>query len=176
MQIKRESYGGMFGPTVGDKIRLADTNLVIEIEKDLHYAGGDELKYGAGKSMRDGMGQSQHTNAEGAVDLVINHTVVLDPSYGVIKADIGIKDGRIVCLGKAGNPDIMDNVDIIVGAGTEVIDGSEFLVTPGMIDAHVHYVVPEMIWHGLANGVTTLFGGGTGHVTGSRGTTCTPGP
>lgn len=176
MAVKHSAYAGMFGPTKGDKIRLADTNLVIEIEQDLHYNAGDELKYGAGKSLRDGMGQSQMTNAEGALDLVINHTVVLDPTYGVIKADLGIKDGRIVGLGKAGNPDTMDGVTLPVGPGTEAVDGSQFLITPGLIDSHVHYLLPEMIWHGLANGVTTLFGGGVGHTTGSRGTTCTPGP
>ena len=150
----------MFGPTTGDKVRLADTELFIEVEKD-HTIYGEEVKFGGGKVIRDGMGQSQRTRAQGAVDTVITNALILD-HWGIVKADIGLKDGRIVGIGKAGNPDIQPGVDIIIGPGTEVIAGEGKIVTAGGIDCHIHFICPQQIEDALYSGVTTMMGGGTG--------------
>ncbi|MDL9977725.1 urease subunit alpha [Microbacterium candidum] len=177
--ISRKQYTDLFGPTVGDKVHLADTNLVIEIEKD--YASGsygDEVVYGGGKSARDGMASNPlATQDQGALDLVITNAIVMDPILGIVKADIGVKDGLIVGIGKSGNPQTQENVDphLIVGAGTEVISGEHLIATAGAIDTHVHYISPQQAYSALSNGITTLFGGGTGPTDGSNGTTCTPG-
>ena len=172
--INRKSYASMYGPTIGDKIRLADTELFIEVEKDFtHY--GEEVKFGGGKVIRDGMGQSQISNAKGAVDTVITNAVILD-HWGIVKADIGIKNGYIFKIGKAGNPDVQSNVDIIIGAGTEVIAGEGKIVTAGGIDAHIHFISPQQIEEALCSGITTMLGGGTGPAEGTNATTCTPGP
>jgi urease subunit alpha len=171
-------YADLYGPTIGDRIRLADTELVIEVEKDFtHY--GDEITFGGGKVIRDGMGQSSGVLREGkngALDLVITNAVILD-HWGIVKGDIGIKNGRIVKVGKAGNPDTMDGVDpeLIVGAGTEVIAGENLLVTAGGVDSHIHFISPQQIFEALSNGITTMIGGGTGPATGTAATTCTPG-
>jgi len=172
--MKRAAYAQMFGPTVGDKVRLADTDLIIEVEKDL-TTYGEEVKFGGGKVIRDGMGQSQRSQGEGAVDTIITNALILDHS-GIAKADIGIKDGRITAIGKAGNPDVQPGVDIIIGPGTEAIAGEGKIVTAGGIDTHVHYVCPQQIEEALYSGVTTMMGGGTGPATGTNATTCTPGP
>ena len=172
--MNRAAYAQMFGPTVGDKVRLADTDLVIEVEKDFTIYG-EEVKFGGGKVIRDGMGQSQRSRSEGAVDTVITNALLLDHS-GVVKADIGIKDGRIAAIGKAGNPDVQPNIDIIIGPGTEVIAGEGNIVTAGGIDTHVHYICPQQIEEALYSGLTTLMGGGTGPAVGTAATTCTPGP
>jgi urease subunit alpha len=172
--IGRGAYAAMFGPTTGDRIRLADTELVIEIESD-RTIYGEEVKFGGGKVIRDGMGQSQVTRAGGAVDTVITNAVVLDTS-GIIKADIGIKDGRIAGIGKAGNPDVQPGVDIIVGPGTEVIAGEGKIITAGGIDSHIHMICPQQAEDALYSGVTTMLGGGTGPAAGTAATTCTPGP
>ena len=173
-KINKRAYADMYGPTVGDRIRLADTNLIIEIEKD--YASyGEEVKFGGGKVIRDGMGQSQLTNAEGAVDTVITNAIIID-YWGIIKADIGVKDGRIFEIGKAGNPNTQDNVDIIIGPGTEVIAAEGKIVTAGGIDAHIHFICPQQIDEALSSGITTMLGGGTGPAHGTTATTCTPGP
>ncbi|WP_127090165.1 urease subunit alpha [Aquabacter cavernae] len=172
--LPRSTYAQMFGPTVGDKIRLADTCLVIEVEKDFTFYG-EEVKFGGGKVIRDGMGQSQVTNAEGAVDTVITNAVVLD-HWGIVKCDVGIANGRIVKLGKAGNPDVQPGVDIIIGPGTEVIAGEGKILTAGGFDSHIHFICPQQIEEALASGVTTMLGGGTGPATGTFATTCTPGP
>ncbi len=172
--LPRQAYADMFGPTVGDKVRLADTTLVIEIEKDF-TTYGEEVKFGGGKVIRDGMGQSQITNAAGAVDTVITNAVVLD-HWGVVKADVGLKNGRIVKIGKAGNPDVQPNVDIIVGPGTEVIAGEGKILTAGGFDTHIHFICPQQIEEALMSGVTSMLGGGTGPATGTFATTCTPGP
>jgi urease subunit alpha len=164
----------MFGPTVGDKVRLADTELVIEVEKDL-TTYGEEVKFGGGKVIRDGMGQSQRTRREGAVDTVITNALILD-YWGIVKADIAIKDGRIAAIGKAGNPDVQPNVDIIIGPGTEIIAGEGSIVTAGGIDTHIHFICPQQIEEALFSGVTTMMGGGTGPASGTTATTCTPGP
>jgi urease subunit alpha len=164
----------MFGPTVGDKVRLADTDLVIEVEKDFTVYG-EEVKFGGGKVIRDGMGQSQRTRSEGAVDTVITNALILD-HWGIVKADIAIKDGRIAAIGKAGNPDVQPGVDIIIGPGTEVIAGEGNIVTAGGIDTHVHFICPQQIEEALFSGVTTMMGGGTGPAAGTTATTCTPGP
>jgi len=164
----------MFGPTVGDKVRLADTDLVIEVEKDF-TTYGEEVKFGGGKVIRDGMGQSQRTRHEGAVDTVITNALILDYS-GIVKADIAIKDGRIAAIGKAGNPDVQPNVDIIIGPGTEVIAGEGNIVTAGGIDTHIHFICPQQIEEALFSGITTMMGGGTGPAAGTTATTCTPGP
>lgn len=170
--IDRKSYASMFGPTVGDRIRLADTALVIEVEKDFtNY--GDEVKFGGGKVIRDGMGQSQRTREE-CVDTVITNAVILD-HWGIVKADIGIKNGRIAGIGKAGNPDIQDDVTILIGPGTEVIAGEGQILTAGGIDAHIHFICPQQVEEALMSGVTTMIGGGTGPATGTNATTCTPG-
>jgi urease subunit alpha len=173
-KMSRSAYAQMFGPTVGDKVRLADTDLVIEIEKDL-TTYGEEVKFGGGKVIRDGMGQSQRRRSEGAVDTVITNALILD-HWGIVKADIAIKDGRIVAIGKAGNPDVQANVDIIIGPGTEVIAGEGNIVTPGGIDTHVHFICPQQMEEALFSGVTTMMGGGTGPAAGTTATTCTPGP
>jgi urease subunit alpha len=164
----------MFGPTVGDKVRLADTDLFIEVEKDL-TTYGDEVKFGGGKVIRDGMGQSQRTRREGAVDTVITNALILD-YWGIVKADVAIKDGRIAAIGKAGNPDVQPNVDIIIGPGTEVIASEGSIVTAGGIDTHIHFICPQQIEEALFSGVTTMMGGGTGPAAGTTATTCTPGP
>jgi urease subunit alpha len=172
-RIARASYAAMFGPTVGDKMRLADTDLFIEVEKDF-TTYGEEVKFGGGKVIRDGMGQSQATRAEGAVDLVITNATVLDHT-GVFKADIGVRDGRIVGIGKAGNPDVQPNVDIVIGPGTEALAGEGKILTAGGLDVHIHFICPQQVDEALASGVTTMMGGGTGPATGTNATTCTPG-
>lgn len=173
-RMDRRAYAETYGPTVGDRIRLADTELFIEVEQDL-TTYGDEVKFGGGKVIRDGMGQSPISNADGAVDLVITNALILD-WWGIVKADIGIKDGRIFKIGKAGNPYIQDNVDIIIGPGTEIVAGEGSIVTPGGIDSHIHFICPQQIECAIASGITTMIGGGTGPATGTNATTCTPGP
>jgi len=173
-KMSRSAYAQMFGPTVGDKVRLADTDLVIEVEKDFTVYG-EEVKFGGGKVIRDGMGQSQRTRSEGAVDTVITNALILD-HWGIVKGDIAIKDGRIAAIGKAGNPDVQPSVDIIIGPGTEVIAGEGNIVTAGGIDTHVHFICPQQIEEALFSGVTTMMGGGTGPAAGTTATTCTPGP
>ena len=168
--IPRRDYADMFGPTVGDRVRLADTELFIEVERDF-TAYGDEVKFGGGKVIRDGMGQSQATRAEGAADTVVTNALILD-HWGVVKADIGIRDGRIQAVGKAGNPDIQDGVDIVIGPGTEIVAGEGKIVTAGGFDCHIHFICPQQIEEALASGITTMLGGGTG----TNATTCTPGP
>ncbi|MFC5069335.1 urease subunit alpha [Flaviflagellibacter deserti] len=172
--LPRQAYADMFGPTTGDKIRLADTSLVIEVEKDF-TTYGEEVKFGGGKVIRDGMGQSQITNADGAVDTVITNAVVLD-HWGIVKADVGLRNGRIFKIGKAGNPDVQPGVDIIVGPGTEVIAGEGKILTAGGFDTHIHFICPQQIEEALMSGVTSMLGGGTGPATGTFATTCTPGP
>jgi urease subunit alpha len=173
-KMNRAAYAQMFGPTVGDKIRLADTDIVIEVEKD-YTTYGEEVKFGGGKVIRDGMGQSQRSRSEGAVDTVITNALILD-YWGIVKADIAIKDGRIAAIGKAGNPDVQPNVTIVIGPGTEVIAGEGKIVTAGGIDTHVHYICPQQIEEALYSGLTTMMGGGTGPAVGTNATTCTPGP
>jgi len=173
-RIPRASYAGMYGPTTGDRVRLADTELFIEVEKDLTVYG-EEVKFGGGKVIRDGMGQSQVTRAAGGVDTVITNALVLD-WWGIVKCDIGIKDGKIAALGKAGNPDVQPGVDIIVGPGTEVIAGEGRIVTAGGIDSHIHLICPQQVDDALYSGITTMMGGGTGPAAGTSATTCTPGP
>ena len=172
--MSRAAYAQMFGPTVGDKVRLADTDLIIEVEKDF-TSYGEEVKFGGGKVIRDGMGQSQHSRSEGAVDTVITNALILD-HWGIVKADIGLKEGRIEAIGKAGNPDVQPNVTIIIGPGTEIIAGEGQIVTAGGIDVHVHYICPQQIEEALYSGLTTMMGGGTGPAAGTKATTCTPGP
>jgi len=172
--MSRAAYAQMFGPTVGDRIRLADTDLLIEVEQD-HTIYGEEVRFGGGKVIRDGMGQSQRSRAEGAVDTVITNALILD-HWGIVKADIAVRGGRIAAIGKAGNPDVQPNVDIVIGPGTEVISGEGKIVTAGGIDTHVHYICPQQIEEALYSGITTMMGGGTGPATGSNATTCTPGP
>jgi urease subunit alpha len=173
-KISRAAYAGMYGPTVGDKVRLADTDLIIEVEAD-RTIYGEEVKFGGGKVIRDGMGQGQATRAEGAVDTVITNALILD-HWGIVKADIAIKDGRIHAIGKAGNPDVQPGVDIVVGPGTEVIAGEGKIVTAGGVDVHIHLICPQQIEEALYSGVTTMMGGGTGPAAGTSATTCTPGP
>src|ERR1700756_5593188 len=173
MKIARQAYAEMFGPTVGDRIRLADTELIIEIEKDFTIYG-EEVKFGGGKVIRDGMGQSQRTIKD-AVDTVITNAVILD-HWGIVKADIGIKDGRIAGIGKAGNPDIQPGVNIIIGPGTEAIAGEGMIVTAGGFDTHIHFICPQQIEEALMSGITSMLGGGTGPAAGTNATTCTPGP
>lgn len=176
--IPKRAYADMFGPTVGDRVRLADTGLLIEVEKDYTLAAGgygEEVKFGGGKTIRDGMAQSQRTRAEGAVDTVLTNALIVD-HWGIVKADIGLKDGRIVAIGKAGNPDTQPGVDIVIGAGTEIISCEGNIVTAGGIDSHIHFICPQQIDEALASGVTTMLGGGTGPATGTFATTCTPGP
>jgi urease subunit alpha len=176
--IGRRAYAEIFGPTVGDRVRLADTGLLIEVEKDYTLAAGsygEEVKFGGGKTIRDGMAQSQRTRYEGAVDCVMTNALILD-HWGIVKADIGLKGGRIVAIGKAGNPDTQPGVDIIIGPGTEVISCEGNIVTAGGIDSHIHFICPQQIEEALASGVTTMLGGGTGPATGTFATTSTPGP
>jgi urease subunit alpha len=172
--MSRAAYAQMFGPTVGDKVRLADTDLQIEVEKDL-TTYGEEVKFGGGKVIRDGMGQSQRARSEGAVDTVITNALILD-HWGIVKADIAIRDGLIAAIGKAGNPDVQPNVDIIIGPGTEVIAGEGKIITAGGIDTHIHFICPQQIEEALYSGLTTMMGGGTGPAAGTTATTCTPGP
>lgn len=173
MKISRQAYAELYGPTVGDRVRLADTDLWIEVERDF-TTYGDEVKFGGGKVIRDGMGQGQFTAAE-AMDTVIVNVLILDHS-GIVKADVGIKDGRIAAIGKAGNPDIQANVDIFIGAATEIIAGAGMILTAGGIDSHIHFIAPQQIDEALNSGVTTMIGGGTGPAAGTCATTCTPGP
>jgi urease subunit alpha len=173
-KISRAAYAGMYGPTTGDRIRLADTDLFVEVEKDF-TTYGEEVKFGGGKVIRDGMGQSQRSRREGAVDTVITNAVVLDWT-GIFKCDIAIKDGKIAALGKAGNPDVQSGVDIVIGPGTEVIAGEGRIVTAGGIDAHIHFICPQQVEDALYSGITTMMGGGTGPAAGTSATTCTPGP
>ncbi|WP_234085991.1 urease subunit alpha [Azonexus sp. R2A61] len=173
-KITRQAYAEMFGPTTGDRLRLADTDLIIEVEKD-YTIYGEEVKFGGGKVIRDGMGQSQRVSAE-TVDTVITNALIVDAVTGIVKADIGLKDGRIAAIGKAGNPDIQPGVTIVVGPGTEVIAGEGMIVTAGGIDSHIHFICPQQIDEALYSGVTTMIGGGTGPATGTYATTCTPGP
>ncbi len=172
-QIERAEYAAMFGPTVGDKVRLADTGLIIEVEED-RTCYGDEVKFGGGKVIRDGMGQSQVSREQGAVDTVITNALIID-TWGIIKADVGIKDGRICGIGKAGNPDTQQGVDIIIGPGTEAIAGEGRILTAGGIDSHIHFICPQQVDDALYSGVTTMLGGGTGPAEGTNATTCTPG-
>ena len=173
MKISRQAYADMFGPTVGDKVRLADTELWIEVEKDF-TTYGEEVKFGGGKVIRDGQGQSQLLAAD-VVDTVITNALILD-HWGIVKADVGLKDGRIAAIGKAGNPDIQPDVSMAIGAGTEVIAGEGMILTAGGIDSHVHFICPQQIEEALTSGVTTMIGGGTGPATGTNATTCTSGP
>ncbi|MCG2837708.1 urease subunit alpha [Photobacterium sp. WH77] len=171
--MSRQAYGEMFGPTTGDKLRLADTELWLEVEKD-YTVYGDEVKFGGGKVIRDGMGQSQRPSSQ-TPDLVITNAVILD-YWGIVKADVAVKNGRISAIGKAGNPDIQPNIDIIIGPGTEIIAGEGQILTAGGIDAHIHFICPQQIEEALMSGITTMIGGGTGPATGTNATTCTPGP
>ncbi|HEY6441090.1 MAG TPA: urease subunit alpha [Acetobacteraceae bacterium] len=173
-RIPRAAYADMYGPTTGDRVRLADTDLIVEVERDL-TTYGEEVKFGGGKVIRDGMGQSQASQAEGAVDTVITNALIIDHS-GIVKADVAITNGRIAKIGKAGNPDIQPNVDIIIGPGTEIIAGEGKILTAGGIDAHIHFICPQQVEDAIASGITTLIGGGTGPATGTAATTCTPGP
>jgi urease subunit alpha len=176
--IPRSAYADMFGPTVGDRVRLADTGLIVEVEKDFTLGAGgygEEVKFGGGKTIRDGMAQSQRTRAEGAMDTVLTNALIID-HWGIVKADIGLKDGRIAAIGKAGNPDTMPGVDIVIGPGTEIISCEGNIVTAGGIDSHIHFICPQQVDEALASGVTTMLGGGTGPATGTFATTCTPGP
>ena len=172
-KISRAAYAAMYGPTVGDKVRLADTDLVVEVERD-HTVYGEEVKFGGGKVIRDGMGQSQVTRAGGAVDTVITNALIID-TWGIVKADVGLRDGKIAGIGKAGNPDTQPGVDIIVGPATEAIAGEGKILTAGGFDAHIHFICPQQIEEALMSGVTTMLGGGTGPATGTNATTCTPG-
>jgi urease subunit alpha len=172
--MDRRAYAETFGPTVGDRLRLADTDLIIEVEQD-YTTYGDEVKFGGGKVIRDGMGQSPISNADGAVDAVITNALILD-WWGIVKADVGIKDGKIAAIGKAGNPYIQDNVNIVIGPGTEAIAGEGMILTAGGIDTHIHFICPQQIEVAIASGITTMIGGGTGPAAGTNATTCTPGP
>jgi urease subunit alpha len=173
-RMNRRAYAETFGPTVGDRVRLADTDLIIEVEQD-HTTYGDEVKFGGGKVIRDGMGQSPISNDDGAVDAVITNALILD-WWGIVKADVGIKSGKIHAIGKAGNPYIQDNINIIIGPGTEAIAGEGMILTAGGIDTHIHFICPQQIEVAIASGVTTMIGGGTGPAAGTNATTCTPGP
>jgi len=178
MKVERGRYAELYGPTAGDRFRLADTNLICEVERDLTVPG-EEAVFGGGKSIRDGMAQSaEATSASGALDLVITSAVVMDPLIGIVKADIGVRAGRIVGIGKAGNPNIMDGVSpgLVIGPGTEVISGEGQIATPGGVDSHVHMISPQQVWSALSNGITTMLGGGTGPADGTNATTVTPGP
>jgi urease subunit alpha len=175
LTIPRKRYVALFGPTLGDKIRLADTELIIEIEKDL-LKYGDEIVFGGGKSARDGCGQTSGVLSKDSPDLVITNAIVLDPILGIIKADIGIKDGLIVAVGNAGNPNVMDDIDMVISSNTEIISGEHCICTPGTIDTHIHFVSPQQAIEAICNGTTTMIGGGTGPAEGTKATTCTPGP
>ena len=172
-KISRQAYTDMFGATTGDRVRLGDSALLLEVEAD-YTVYGDEVKFGGGKVIRDGMGQSQ-LDSSVAMDLVITNALIVD-HWGIVKADIGVKNGRIAAIGKAGNPDIQAGVTIVIGAGTEIIAGEGQIVTAGGIDAHIHFICPQQIEEALSSGVTTMIGGGTGPATGTNATTCTPGP
>ena len=172
--LPRAAYADMFGPTVGDKVRLADTDLFIEIERDF-TTYGEEVKFGGGKVIRDGMGQSQVSRADGAADTVITNAVILD-HWGIVKADVAIRDGRIAAVGKAGNPDIQPHVNIVIGPGTEIIAGEGKILTAGGFDTHIHFICPQQCEDAMMAGMTTLLGGGTGPSHGTFATTCTPGP
>jgi urease subunit alpha len=172
-RMDRRAYAETYGPTVGDRVRLADTEIIIEVERDF-TSYGDEVKFGGGKVIRDGMGQSPISRADGAVDMVITNALILD-WWGIVKADVGIKDGKIIKIGKAGNPYIQDNVDIIIGAATEIVAGEKMILTAGGIDTHIHFICPQQIETAIASGITTMIGGGTGPATGTNATTCTPG-
>src|SRR5919205_1450030 len=174
VKIKRSVCADMFGPTTGDRVRLADTDLIIEVEKDF-TTYGEEVKFGGGKVIRDGMGQSQVANSAGAVDTVITNALILD-HWGVVKADVGLRDGRIAAIGKAGNPDTQPGVTIVIGPGTEIIAGEGRILTAGGLDVHIHFICPQQIEEALASGITTMFGGGTGPAHGTLATTVTPGP
>jgi urease subunit alpha len=174
IKVKRAAYADMFGPTTGDKVRLADTDLIVEVEKDF-TTFGEEVKFGGGKVIRDGMGQSQATSKQGAMDTVITNALVLD-HWGIVKADVGLKDGGIAAIGKAGNPDIQANVSIVIGPGTEIIAGEGKILTAGGFDAHIHFICPQLVDEALMSGVTSMLGGGTGPAAGTNATTCTPGP
>ncbi|MGQ0795680.1 MAG: urease subunit alpha [Nitrosopumilaceae archaeon] len=174
LKIPRRTYVDLFGPTVGDKVRLADTDLIIEIEKNL-LVYGDEVVFGGGKSARDGLGQASGVKRENSLDLVITNAIIMDPILGIIKGDIGIKDGVIVGIGNAGNPNIMDGIDLIISSNTEVISGEHTICTPGAIDTHIHFISPQQAIHAICNGTTTMIGGGTGPADGTNATTCTPG-
>src|SRR5690349_9497625 len=174
IKMDRRAYADMFGPTTGDRVRLADTDLIIEVEKDF-TTYGEEVKFGGGKVIRDGMGQSQVTNRQGAVDTVVTNALVLD-HWGIVKADVGLKEGRIAALGKAGNPDIQPNVTIVIGPGTEVIAGEGKILTAGGFDTHIHFICPQQVEEALMAGITSMLGGGTGPAAGTNATTCTPGP
>ena len=178
LNIPRRVYADLYGPTTGDRVRLADTELVVEVERDF-TTYGDEVTFGGGKVIRDGMGQSSGAAREGtngALDLVITNALVID-HWGIVKGDIGVRDGRIVKVGKAGNPDTMDGVDaeLVVGASTEVVAGENLILTAGAVDSHIHFISPQQVYEALSNGVTTMLGGGTGPATGTNATTCTPG-
>ncbi len=176
-RIDRRAYAEMFGPTTGDRLRLADTSLILEVEEDLTLragAYGEEVKFGGGKTIRDGMAQSQRSSSQGAADTVLTNALIVD-HWGIIKADIGLKQGRIAAIGKAGNPDTQPGVDIIIGPGTEIISCEGMIVTAGGIDTHIHFIAPQQIEEALTSGVTTMIGGGTGPATGTFATTCTPG-
>jgi urease subunit alpha len=174
IKISRAVYAEMFGPTVGDRVRLADTDLIIEVERDFTHHG-EEVKFGGGKVIRDGMGKSQLTNAQGVVDTVITNALIVD-HWGVVKADVGLKDGRIAGIGKAGNPDIQPDITIVIGPGTEAIAGEGKILTAGGFDSHIHFICPQQIDDALMSGITTMLGGGTGPAAGTNATTCTPGP
>src|SRR5471032_1125409 len=174
VSMKRAAYADMFGPTTGDRVRLADTDLIVEVEKDFTVYG-EEVKFGGGKVIRDGMGQSQLTNKQGAVDTVITNALILD-HWGIVKADVGIKEGRIAAIGKAGNPDIQPGVTIVIGPGTEIIAGEGKILTAGGFDTHIHFICPQQVDEALMSGVTSMLGGGTGPAAGTNATTCTPGP
>src|SRR5881398_1786328 len=173
-KMSRRVYADMFGPTTGDKVRLADTELIIEVERDF-TTYGEEVKFGGGKVIRDGMGQSQVANAAGAVDTVITNALILD-HWGIVKADVGLRDGRIAAIGKAGNPDVQDNVSIVIGPGTEAIAGEGKILTAGGFDSHIHFICPQQIEEALMAGITSMLGGGTGPAEGTKATTCTAGP
>ncbi len=174
LKIPRKTYVDLFGPTVGDKVRLADTDLIIEVEKNL-LVYGDEVVFGGGKSARDGMGQTSGIKRENSLDLVITNAIIMDPILGIVKGDIGIKDGIIVGIGNAGNPNIMDGIDMIISSNTEVISGEHTICTPGAIDTHIHFISPQQATHAICSGTTTMIGGGTGPADGTNATTCTPG-
>ena len=171
--LERRAYAEIYGPTVGDRLRLADTDLILEVEKDCCLYG-EEVKFGGGKVIRDGMGQSQLSRGQGAMDTVVTNALILD-WWGVVKADVGLRDGRIAAIGKAGNPDIQDGVEVVIGPGTEIIAGEGQILTAGAVDSHIHFICPQQVETALASGVTTMLGGGTGPATGTNATTCTPG-
>ena len=174
LTIKREAYADMFGPTAGDRVRLADTDLIVEVERDFTIYG-EEVKFGGGKVIRDGMGQSQLTNKQGAADTVITNALIVD-HWGIVKADVGLKDGRIAAIGKAGNPDVQPGVGIVIGPGTEIIAGEGKILTAGGFDTHIHFICPQQVEEALMSGITSMLGGGTGPAAGTNATTCTPGP